>query len=114
MRLIDADKLIKEGWVLERLGESNRFITRKSIADVPTVKAKSAVYGEWLEIEKQGRLDHVLYNATPRYRCSACGNDAISANKEYRGHGDYCVEYKWFATSFCPHCGADMRKTVKQ
>ena len=109
MRLIDADKLIKEGWVLERHGESNRFITRKSIADVPTVEANQAVPGEWQEIEKPGRVDHILYNATAKYRCSVCGNDAISTNREYRGHGEYYVEHQWFATRFCPHCGADMR-----
>lgn len=36
MRLINADKLIEEGYVLTRHGTSNRVITTKSIADVPT------------------------------------------------------------------------------
>ena len=36
MRLIDADKLIKDGWVLTKHGESNSVIDTKSIADVPT------------------------------------------------------------------------------
>ena len=35
-RLIDADKLIEQGWVLTRHGIGNRLIERKSIADVPT------------------------------------------------------------------------------
>ena len=35
MRLIDADKLIKDGWVLTKHGESNCVIDTKSIADVP-------------------------------------------------------------------------------
>lgn len=36
MRLIDADELIKQGWVLTRHGASNCLIGIKSIADVPT------------------------------------------------------------------------------
>ena len=36
MRLIDADKLIKAGWHLERSGRSNRTLGVMSIADVPT------------------------------------------------------------------------------
>ena len=36
MRLIDAEKLINEGWVLTRHGVSNCLIGIKSIADVPT------------------------------------------------------------------------------
>lgn len=36
MRLIDADELIREGWRLERHGQSNELIGIKSIADVPT------------------------------------------------------------------------------
>ena len=36
MRLIDADKLIEDGWVLTKHGESNTVTGIKSIADVPT------------------------------------------------------------------------------
>ena len=36
MRLIDADKLIEDGWVLIKHGESNTVTDIKSIADVPT------------------------------------------------------------------------------
>lgn len=42
-RFIDADKLIEEGWVLERHGEANKCLTRMSIADVPTVDAVPVV-----------------------------------------------------------------------
>lgn len=35
-RLIDADKLIEQGWRLERHGQANELIGIKSIADVPT------------------------------------------------------------------------------
>ena len=46
MRLIDADKLIKDGWHLERSGRSNRTLGVMSIADVPTA----------YDLEEQGRL----------------------------------------------------------
>ena len=41
MRLIDADKLIKDGWVLTKHGESNAVTGIKSIADVPTESENS-------------------------------------------------------------------------
>lgn len=86
MRLIDADKLIKEGWILARHGESNRLLGVKSIADVPTVDAVPVVHGEWIE-------KPYLYGIT-RY-CSVC-------NQNYgMPHGIF---------NFCPNCGADMRK----
>ena len=34
-RYIDADKLIADGWVLERHGTSNKLLQVMSIADVP-------------------------------------------------------------------------------
>lgn len=43
MRLIDADALIAEGWVLERHGVSGKLLTVKSIADVPTIDAVPVV-----------------------------------------------------------------------
>ena len=36
VRLIDANKLAREGWVLTRHGIGNRLVERKSLADVPT------------------------------------------------------------------------------
>ena len=45
-RFIDADKLIEEGWVLERHGEANKRLTRMSIADVPTVN-------QWIPVEER-------------------------------------------------------------
>ena len=43
MRPIDADKLIEEGWVLDRHGVSNKLLTTMSLADVPTVDAVPVV-----------------------------------------------------------------------
>ena len=89
MRLIDADKLIEEGWILERHGESNKLIGVKSIADVPTVEAKEVVHGEWIN-EYINRYGH------PCHCCSVCGFHASYQDK-----------------NFCPNCGADMRTSAE-
>ena len=43
MRLICADKLIEQGYILERHGESNKLLCSKSIADIPTAYDVEAV-----------------------------------------------------------------------
>ena len=51
-RYIDADRLIDDGWMLERHGISNKLLQVMSIADVPTadvvevVRCKDCKYGE--------------------------------------------------------------------
>ena len=52
MRLIDADKLIEQGYVLEKHGESGKLLGKKSIADVPTVKVEPALSKVWKQIFK--------------------------------------------------------------
>lgn len=89
--------------------ESDRMT---ALQELPTVEAKPVVHGKWLEIEEKGLFDGEIYNATPRYKCSVCGNEAIKSEKEYRGHGECYVELTWFATDFCPSCGTDMRGGV--
>ena len=89
-RLIDADKLIEEGWILERHGESNKLIGVKSIADVPTVEAKEVVHGEWI-------LRHI--GAGHMWECSVCHK-----------RPDIYVKND---TNFCPNCGADMRTSAE-
>ena len=42
-RYIDADKLIADGWVLERHGTSNKLLQVMSIADVPTADVVEVV-----------------------------------------------------------------------
>ena len=86
MRLIDADKLIEEGWILERHGESNKLIGVKSIADVPTVEAKEVVHGEWRHL------------GGDEWCCTECGY-VIS------------TEGSWEKpkANFCEECGSDMR-----
>lgn len=43
-RLIDAKPLMENGWHLVKTGESNRFLTSMSLADVPTVDAVEVVH----------------------------------------------------------------------
>lgn len=51
MRLIDADELIKQGWVLTRHGVSNCLIGVKSIADVPTAFDIDVVLNQLNELD---------------------------------------------------------------
>lgn len=97
MRLVDADELIKQGWRLERHGQSNELVGVMSIADVPTVEAVPVVHGEW-----------VLDKRKDRIYCNHCNN---------------YTPYEWNETSyeiselisnFCPSCGSDMRKKVQE
>ena len=78
-RLIDADKLIEEGWILERHGESNKLIGVKSIADVPTVEAKEVVHGCVKTVVGKMGVMH--------QECSACGNVL-----EWKAYPNYCDE----------------------
>lgn len=42
-RYADIDKLISDGWHLERHGQSGRFLQSMSLADVPTIDAVEVV-----------------------------------------------------------------------
>lgn len=42
-RYADIDKLIADGWHLERHGQSGRFLQSMSLADVPTVDVVDTV-----------------------------------------------------------------------
>lgn len=80
-RLIDADALAKNGWVLERHGVSNTLIERMSIADVPTIEAEPVKHGRW----KRTAMSDTLW-------CMACGK----------------IPDHQFETDYCPNCGAIM------
>lgn len=43
-----------------------------------------------------------------KYRCTACGEKAI-----YRYSGSLAITQTELLTHFCPNCGADMRKAVR-
>lgn len=60
-RYIDADRLIADGWRLERHGISNKLLQVMSIADVPTADVVEVKRGHWIE-------DEVCV-----YACSECG-----------------------------------------
>ena len=91
-RLIDANALMKNGWHLERTGESNRFLQSMSLADVPTIDAVEVVHGEWTIIEDD-------YSFLTTLRCSVCGEEYCF--EEY--DEDLPPHYR-----YCPNCGAKM------
>lgn len=70
MRLIDADQLIKEGYVLTKHGTSNCVITTKSIADVPTALDVNIIAEQEKTIKILGKI---LYNSDFG-RCYMCSN----------------------------------------
>ena len=61
-RLIDAKPLMENGWHLVKTGESNRFLTSMSLADIPTVDAVEVVrkpvagYEGYYEVDQFGRV----------------------------------------------------------
>lgn len=88
-RYIDADRLIADGWRLERHGISNKLLQVMSIADAPTADVVEVKRGEWkLHPDGSGT-------------CSCC-------NRTQKSVWDYDN-----AQNFCGHCGADMRGEEK-
>lgn len=68
------------------------------IKELPTVKAKPVVHGEWIEDQVEtGDPFGNGYYLIDMLRCSVCG--AFFDVSETR--------------NFCPECGADMRKKVE-
>lgn len=50
MRPIDADKLIEQGYVLEKHGKTGEVLGIKSLADVPTVEDSKVFSMVWMRI----------------------------------------------------------------
>ena len=101
-RYIDADKLIKEGWMLHRTYQKDLRTScyeAKCISDVPSADVRENVHGEW---------EQVVSGCAIFMRCNQCKN-AISENDFFEicrkvNHGSKLLD-------FCPNCGADMRAT---
>lgn len=92
MRLIDADLLIKDGWVLERHGVSNHLLSVKSLADVPTIDPVHAAGGcycrecdSWDEENATGRKKLGNYVAP----CSVW-SDFENSYTRYTRPNDFC------------------------
>jgi hypothetical protein len=90
MRYIDADKLIANGWVLERHGTSNKLLQVMSIADVPTADVVEVKHGKW---EKP----------TLNLECFADGYVICSECNVMLPNITEIPEYY-----YCPNCGAKM------
>ena len=99
-RYIDAEKLIADGWRLERQAPSGKILTVMSIADVPTADVVEVKHGEWLPYETEETYGD---DGTIWYKCSECGVDALGR----------CYEDEWYSypikSDYCPKCGADLR-----
>ena len=87
-RYIDADKLISDGWRLEKQASSGKILSVMSIADVPTADVVEVKHGKWKRIEK----DNYYW-----FECSECS--------ERTPHNRYNESYH---SNYCPNCGAKM------
>jgi len=85
MRLIDADALEEQGWIMHRnvvINPQTMEWQTKKPAEFPTIDAVPVVHGEWV-IDLRGN-----------WACSICGNDPYHYNMENM--------------NYCPNCGAKM------
>lgn len=101
MRLIDADNLKPDTKTFTSAysEELTAFYSQEAIDNAPTVATETIKYGEWIE---DG------YDCgTKRYKCSICGENAISEDDSW----GYSVQY--IKTDYCPHCGAKMNRNCK-
>ena len=73
MRLIDADKLIKDGWHLERSGRSNRTLSVMSIADVPTAYDPEKVVEQLEELISYNQERSRMYDGHTHYDSEIMG-----------------------------------------
>lgn len=92
MRLIDADALEIEGWILYRNREDytdsrSRMLEYKKIIDVPTVEGPHK--GKW--ILEPYDIEHDIWV----HRCGECLKVSMLGGKVLK-------------FNFCPNCGADM------
>lgn len=86
MRLIDADILRKEGWVLHKMVGTTLHEMPLNSPSIPTVDAEPVRHGHWEEIHEV--FDYI--------KCSECG-------------GAWCTEDNDTDTfNYCPNCGAKM------
>lgn len=86
-RLIDADKLLQELFIVDEEEWTTPEI-RAILENAPTVITPTERTGEWIDMSDGGRIKYIWYE---KYMCDKCGERGTSA---------------W---SFCPNCGAKMR-----
>lgn len=67
--------------------ERKTIVTVELIESMPTADVRENVHGEWVNTRPPEMSDNIV--------CSVCGYDSIASY------------------SFCPNCGADMRKGEK-
>jgi len=97
MRLIDADRLLRDPYFQEDRWPESHLI-RMAVREQRTVDAVPVVHGRWENLGEHRRMD---------LRCSVCGN---RADKFVGGTEDwYCL----WKPAYCPNCGAKMDLEVE-
>lgn len=89
MRLIDADFLLKKGWVLHKMVGTTLHEMPLNHPDVPTVDAEPIRHGRWVKPNPKGI---VTYDEHAYAECSVC----------------HTAEYLGYGMRYCPTCGAKM------
>lgn len=98
MRLIDADALEKDGWMMHRnrrVDEKTMVYETKKPTEFPTIEPERKT-GKWIERNPQNSDKCRLIE------CSECGDAYIV---------DFGIDYAdWIeGRNFCRRCGADLR-----
>jgi len=91
MRLIDADKLIRET-ISDPLHVP--YITKRDVENAPTVYAKPAKRGKWIDKKV---VDDIKLPQMQEAKCSVCGRYLSTP-----------YVYYWTTYNYCPHCGVEM------
>lgn len=92
MRLIDADKLLKEAWFCDLDHWSGKVVDEDIINEAPTVCSGVLKHGHWYK--PTGMMPTGLHGM---YVCSECGSFA-----------NYYKIGRIHLSNFCPECGAKM------
>lgn len=108
-RYIDADKLIADGWHLERSAPSGKILSMMSIADVPTADVEEVKRGEWeLKFEIRRFLEEI--DEDFYVECPFCHRDYYVP---FEFEDEKMLEYARKHYPYC-NCGAKMDGERKQ
>lgn len=93
MRLIDADELKKESFVIEEYGDVVVYV--EDIDNAPTIEAESVKHGKWELV--------TMTLVTDYFMCSECST-VVRMN--------FISDFKTppVTYNYCPYCGAKMDK----
>lgn len=96
MRLIDADALLKDQYIIDASGTvygRRDYVTLNEIENAPTIEPEQK-NGKWIKVEK---VFHTRFHS-----------DQPDTYHEYRCTG--CLKASDKATNYCPNCGSKMEE----